>query len=624
MAVTACRAVLAVIMVAGHLPISIGTAQAQTISFLRDFSLPSAGWPSDTAVGVAVNATGVYVAGCTQPDRAFVRKYDPAGTEMWTRQFVQLGSCGVGVAVDGSGVYTIGRASRDEGFVRKFDTGGDELWTRHFHVRFTPVASGVAADDTGVYVFGGTGRETGHVRKYSAGGDELWTRVIGDGLSVNGVATDPETVYVIGRGNQGFVRKYSAGGGELWSRNIGLSDGLDFPRGVALDAGGVYVAGRAGSYAFLRRYDTDGNKLWTEWFGWGITFANAVAVDATGVYVAGETIALPGQCRAGGYDVFVRKYDSNGHELWTRQFGSLGNDSAYGVALDVSGVYVAGQLRNKALFAKLEKTRPALTEARPKISCIANAASFVDIDTIGFTPISPIIATGLPGAVSPGEMLTVLGRGIGPDEPVTARVTEEEPAATALAGVRVLFNGVAAPLLYVSDGQINLIAPYRIAEWASVDIEVEYRGLRSDASTGKVVPTRPGIFTRDGSGVGEAVAQNEDGSINSLENPASRGSVITIYATGGGLSDPAVIDGQVNAGIVTKPKARVQAWACCTGADQSYELEVLDARGVRGAVAGALQIKVRLPEGPRSFVAETLYLELTIGSRSAGGQVTLR
>jgi len=56
-----------------------------------------------------------------------------------------------------------------------------------------------------------------------------------------------------------------------------------------------------------------------------------------------EEGALPGQTSSGWDDVFVRKYDSLGNELWTRQFGSSADDHALGVAVDTSGnVYVAG------------------------------------------------------------------------------------------------------------------------------------------------------------------------------------------------------------------------------------------------------------------------------------------
>src|SRR5262249_56504179 len=71
--------------------------------------------------------------------------------------------------------------------------------------------------------------------------------------------------------------------------------------------------------------------------------AFGVAVDASGVYVAGETEGtLPGQASAGDVDAFVRKYDAAGNELWTRQFGTGRGDEAPGVAVGGSGVYAAG------------------------------------------------------------------------------------------------------------------------------------------------------------------------------------------------------------------------------------------------------------------------------------------
>src|SRR5437667_187492 len=53
---------------------------------------------------------------------------------------------------------------------------------------------------------------------------------------------------------------------------------------------------------------------------------------------------LPAQEGApGGEDAFVRKYDSKGTEVWTRQFGTSTIDGAVSVAADRDGnVYVGG------------------------------------------------------------------------------------------------------------------------------------------------------------------------------------------------------------------------------------------------------------------------------------------
>ena len=91
---------------------------------------------------------------------------------------------------------------------------------------------------------------------------------------------------------------------------------------------------RAQTVQWIRQFGTSGNNQ-----------ARGVAVDSTGVYVAGSVSsdALPNQTSAGGSDAFVRKYDSNGLELWTRQFGTARNDDAYGVSVDSTGVYVVGR-----------------------------------------------------------------------------------------------------------------------------------------------------------------------------------------------------------------------------------------------------------------------------------------
>ena len=95
---------------------------------------------------------------------------------------------------------------------------------------------------------------------------------------------------------------------------------------MALDAQGIYVAGctngslpgqvnRGAGDAFLRGYDSEGNERWTREFGSpGMDCARAVASDGTGAYVAGSTWdALPGQLNAGASDGFLRKYDPDGN-----------------------------------------------------------------------------------------------------------------------------------------------------------------------------------------------------------------------------------------------------------------------------------------------------------------------
>ena len=314
--------------------------------------------------------------------------------------------------------------------------------------------------------------------------------------------------------------------------------------------------------------------------------ASSVAVDSTGVYVVGEAYAaLPGQCDAGEGDVFARKYTVDGDELWTRQFGTSGPDSTSGVAVDASGVYLVGSLGTSALLARFEKATAVVSESKPRIlwECVLNAASY------------------LGGGVAPGEIVTIFGSAMGPSQLTPHRVTGPGRLPTELAETRILFNGAPAPLLYVSERQSSAIVPYGVAGQGWVDVQVEYQGVRSDAVTVPVLDVRPGIFTARG----EAAIFHEDGSLNSASNRAQRGSVIVVYATGEGLTDPPGVEGQILGEVLPRPKAPVAA-AFWDGRNSVVKAEVLYAGGVSG-FAGLFQVRVRVPAEGEG------YLEISVG-----------
>jgi uncharacterized protein (TIGR03437 family) len=88
---------------------------------------------------------------------------------------------------------------------------------------------------------------------------------------------------------------------------------------------------------------------------------------------------------------------------------------------------------------------------------------------------------------------------------------------------------------------------------------------------------------------------NEDGSINSPTNPAQSGSIVTIYATGEGLTEPAGVDGLVLRDVLPKPKLPVEVLLTDVVSDSYASLDILYAGGVSGAAGGLLQVNVRLP-----------------------------
>ncbi len=395
--------------------------EGQPISFFRQFGRPG----MDRAVAVAADATGIYLIGDRPPWQSGVRKYDREGNELWTREFsVPAGGAQViGAAADGTGVYIIGYFRNSQGmdagqFVRKYSAGGDESWTRQLDFSS---GGGVAADATGVYVaFGGS------LRKYSAAGDELWTSRLTGAV---GVALDATGVYVLGRGSRNdtaffFVRKWDLRGNDSWTRDQGgaSSDRASHPEHIAAATpNGFFVAGGNGGSTFLRKYDAAGDQLWNRPIAasYSSLYIGGLAADETGVYVAGFTPvnSVVGHCQScPGGDSFVRKYDYDGKDLWTRQFGTPDAAWASGITVDASGVYVAGTagtaLLANALYlnifpasdagragflAKFDKMSAVFSGSAPRIfpDCIVNAASYIG------------------GGVAPGEILAFSARLLG-------------------------------------------------------------------------------------------------------------------------------------------------------------------------------------------------------------------
>ena len=215
--------------------------------------------------------------------------------------------------------------------------------------------------------------------------------------------------------------------------------------------------------------------------------------------------------------------------------------------------------------------------------------------------------------LSPGGMVTIFGMNLGPAQGTGAQLQNGSVSAT-LAGVRALFGGTPAPLLYVQAGQINAVVPYGVGT-NSVQLQVEVNAETSNPVTLTVAPAAPAIFSVNVSGSGPAVVMNQDGSLNSPSNPALRNSVITFYADGLGQTDPPGVDGQISGS--TPPQA-VAPVAVMIGGVAS---EVQFAGGAPGAFAGLSQVVVSVPANAPSGAA--ISLQLTVGGVPSSDAVTL-
>ncbi|MCZ6761197.1 MAG: tyrosinase family protein [Gemmatimonadetes bacterium] len=227
----------------------------------------------------------------------------------------------------------------------------------------------------------------------------------------------------------------------------------------------------------------------------------------------------------------------------------------------------------------------------------------------------PIVAAGgvvnaasfLAGAVSPGVILSIFGSNLGPAAPQTLTIGPGGLVTTQLAQTRVLFGGQPAPLLLVSEGQINVVAPYGLAGASGTQVEVEVDSVLSAAVSLPVSPAGPGVFALTQTGSGQGAVLNQDNSVNDASNPAPTGSVVQIFATGGGVTSPSAVDG----GIAPTPPPLHQLTETVQADIGGLNASVLFAGAAPGLVFGVVQVNAEVPATVAA--GNAVPLELTIG-----------
>ena len=272
-------------------------------------------------------------------------------------------------------------AGGDDIFLSRFDSLGNPVWTRQFGTPVFDWSASAAADAVGnVYVAGWTEGDLGgtsagggdlFLRKYDSGGNPLWTTQIGSSENewCEAITVGPSgNVYVSGITNGDFggtnagaedayLAKFDSSGNELWTVQFG-KDEYDRGRAVAVDSSeNVYITvdtDHVGSpdpfedFISLKKLDSAGNELWTHQISTSSDDSSTgLAVDVLGnVYVSGSTQGNLGGPNAGSYDAFVGKFDAAGNELWITQFGTTEWDRATSLVVDASGlVYIGGHTR---------------------------------------------------------------------------------------------------------------------------------------------------------------------------------------------------------------------------------------------------------------------------------------
>ncbi len=265
-----------------------------------------------------------------------------------------------------------------DAWVTKFDSNGGLQWTQQFGTDGSENSWALASDnDNNIYVAGNTssdlagsnlGGEDVYLSKFDKDGNQQWTRQFGSSTFDQSfaVVTDSQgNIYQSGYtiGNVGgpnkneediqpstdsWLTKFDSNGNQQWIRQFGTISNDD-TYGLATDKDDNIIMGgwtfkdfageNAGFYdAWVTKFDGDGNQLWSQQFGTvDHDFLWDLDTDSDGnIYATGWTLGDLGGVNAGSYDPWLAKYDSEGNQQWLRQFGTSGDDGSFlgGIEID--------------------------------------------------------------------------------------------------------------------------------------------------------------------------------------------------------------------------------------------------------------------------------------------------
>jgi uncharacterized protein (TIGR03118 family) len=217
------------------------------------------------------------------------------------------------------------------------------------------------------------------------------------------------------------------------------------------------------------------------------------------------------------------------------------------------------------------------------------------------------------GPIASGEIIVIGGQTVGAVPLTSAKIPAEGSLATTLANVTVTINGVKAPILYTSGSITSVIVPNFLLPSGAATIVVETPGQTTKAFTVPMAQSSPGLFTLNADGAGQLVAMNQDGSLNSSTNAAAAGSVVTLYATGTGLTNPNGVTGAIQTEALS-PFAK--ASVTIGGKDAA----VVYAGTPAGVVSGLTLIQAMVPNG---LTAGDVPVVLKSGSVTTTQDVTI-
>ena len=311
---------------------------------------------------------------------------------------------------------------------------------------------------------------------------------------------------------------------------------------------------------------------------WNATFFGAgLRVDSTAVTGYAGALSARGQ----------------GTLTWTKRYKSMGSGAfdftgvnGYTLSADGSGTVdltniAVGATDKVFVGSSISLTDPGAYEIYFGMQTPSLSGSGVFLNPLGVLNAASSAPPGNP--IAPGQFVTLYGTGL-----AKSTQTAAAPYPTALNGVSVQINGKAAPIYFVSAGQLNVLVPYATTG-PTATIVVNNGGTNSNTVTVPVAATCPGVYTLDQSGSGAGAILHTNYTLVNAANPATAGETVLIYLTGMGTVSPTLADG--TAGVVTTLYKSVGDVAVYVAGKAA----VVGFNGLAPGFPGLYQLNVTLP-----------------------------
>jgi uncharacterized protein (TIGR03437 family) len=186
--------------------------------------------------------------------------------------------------------------------------------------------------------------------------------------------------------------------------------------------------------------------------------------------------------------------------------------------------------------------------------------------------------------LAPGMIVQIYGSNLASQVMLSSTI----PLTTALNNTSVIIGGIAAPLYFVSPGQINAQVPFELKSGTSYQVIVNANGAFSTPNSIQIAADAPGVAAFSSGGI--IAEHSADGSLVTDAAPAAPGEVIVFYVSGMGLTDNPVGDGQPSPGSPTLARATDPPTLTLNGANVPVSFA-----GLVPTLVGLYQVNFQVP-----------------------------